>query len=245
VTAGAAGIGMATVERLAGEGAKVAFSDIAVERGKALQERLTSQGFEAMFLDSDGSNEASVARVVEAVVARFGRLDVAINNLGAHAPDDQPGAPLHECTLEGWEGTMRLSLSSTFLGMKHEISAMLASGGGAIANTSSMAGMRVTPFASPAYSAAKAAVIHLTEMAAVLYAKQNIRINAVAPGLTGVSTITKSSEETRARIVAEYHPMGRLISPEAQAAAFAWLCSDEAADVTGLTLPVDGGWAAR
>ncbi|MBV9996717.1 MAG: SDR family oxidoreductase [Caulobacteraceae bacterium] len=246
VTAGASGIGLATVERLAWEGASVAICDIALERGREEQRRLADAGLDVFFIEADAAEEAAVERMVAEVVRRCGRLDVAINNAGGHGPDDRPGTPLHEGSFEGWRATVRWSLDSTFLCMKHEIAAMLKTGGGAIANTSSMAGMRVTQYASPAYTAAKAGVIHLTEMAAILYAKQNIRISAVAPGLTGSPAISgKMAAETRATIVRDFHPMGRLIAPAAQAAAFAWLCCDDAADVTGLTIPVDGGWAAR
>ncbi|MBV9841534.1 MAG: SDR family oxidoreductase [Sphingomonadaceae bacterium] len=246
VTAGASGIGLATVRRLAAEGAAVAFCDIAGERGEAMRRDLAEAGHDALFVPCDATDEGSVVALIDAVVSRFGRLDVAVNVVGGHAAHDRPGPPLHECTLDGWEATVTLCLRSTFLCMKHEIAAMLASGGGAIANTASMAGIRVTPFASPAYTAAKAGVVHLSEMTAVLYARQNIRVNVVAPGLTGTPAIANStSTAMRDAIVAEYHPTGRLIAAEAQAAAFAWLCSDDAADVTGLTVPVDGGWAAR
>jgi len=246
VTAGASGIGLATVERLAAEGATVAFCDIARDRGEAVARGLGEAGRRALFVPCDATDEPAVARMIAEVVERCGRLDVAINNAGGHAQDDRPGAPLHARSLEGWEATVRWCLTSTFICMKHEIAAMLETGGGAIANTSSMAGMRVTPHASPAYTAAKAGVIHLSEMAAVLYAKQNIRVNVVAPGLTGTPAISgKMSAEARAAMVAEFQPMGRLIPPQAQAAAFAWVCSDDAAEVTGLTIPVAGGWAAR
>ena len=131
--------------------------------------------------------------------------------------------------------------------MKYEIEQMLKQGGGVIANTTSLAGVRITPHSTPGYVAAKAAVVHLTRYAAVLYAKDNIRVNVVAPGLTGTPKVLGafSTEQQRNDIAAEFQPMARLMKPEELADAFLWVCSDHATGVTGLNIPVDGGWAAR
>ena len=131
--------------------------------------------------------------------------------------------------------------------MKYEIQQMLKQGGGVIANTTSLAGVRITPHSSPGYVAAKAGVVHLTRYAAVLYAKDNIRVNVIAPGLTATPAVLGAfpTPEARNAIAAEFHPMGRLMTPQELADAFLWVCSDQASGVTGLTIPVDGGWTAK
>lgn len=154
-----------------------------------------------------------------------------------------------------------MSLKTTFLCMKHEIIQMLKQGGGAIANTTSLAGLRVTEnstagyvaakagyiAAKAGYVAAKAGVAHLTRYAAVLYAKDNIRVNVIAPGLTATPTVLNAfpTEATRNAMAGATMPMGRLMTPEELADAFLWACSDQASGITGLTIPVDGGWAAK
>jgi NAD(P)-dependent dehydrogenase (short-subunit alcohol dehydrogenase family) len=153
---------------------------------------------------------------------------------------------LHESTLDGWEGTLSVSLTSVFLAMKHELNQMMKQGGGVIANTSSLAGLRVTFNFSPGYVAAKSGVIHLSEYAAVMYAKHNIRVNVIAPGLTGTPAVLGMFNAVqRNAMAAETQPMGRMMTPEELADAYLWACSSQASGITGLTIPVDGGWAAR
>jgi NAD(P)-dependent dehydrogenase (short-subunit alcohol dehydrogenase family) len=130
--------------------------------------------------------------------------------------------------------------------MKHEIGWMLRAGGGSIVNVSSMAGLHVTPYATAAYSAAKAAVVHLTRYAAVLYAERSIRVNAVAPGLTLTPhAIAALGDEDVTKAIAGFHVIQQGAQPTDQANAIAWLCSDESGMVTGHVLPVDGGWNAK
>jgi NAD(P)-dependent dehydrogenase (short-subunit alcohol dehydrogenase family) len=199
-----------------------------------------------MFVRSDANDEAQVSALIERIVQRWGRLDLAINNVGNMAGGDHSGLALHDTPLEAWEGTLGVSLRSTFLCMKHEIQQMLRQGGGVIANTSSMAGMRVTEHASAAYAAAKAGVIHMSEHAAVLYAANGIRVNVVAPGMTATPAIMQVFGRAKGdEIAAAFQPMRRMVTPEELADAFLWVCSDEASAITGLTIPVDGGWAAR
>jgi NAD(P)-dependent dehydrogenase (short-subunit alcohol dehydrogenase family) len=180
-------------------------------------------------------------------VGRYGRLDVGINNVGNMGKADVLGVRVHDSTWEGFESTLEVSLKTTFLCMKHEIQQMLKQGGGVIANTTSMAGVRITEHSSPGYTAAKAGVVHLTRYAAVLYAKDNIRVNVIAPGLTETPAVVGAFPTAAARkgIASAFHPMERMMSPEELADAFLWVCSSQASGITGLTIPVDGGWNAR
>ncbi len=235
ITAGASGIGEATVRGFAAEGAKVIIADINEDAGNAVADELTKAGCIVRFCKSDATREADAEALVNYAVAEFGRLDIAINNVGNLGAGQSPWDKLHETSLDAWKSTVDLNLTSCFLGMKHQILQMLRQGGGVIANTASMAAMRVSQDAPASYAAAKAGVIHLSEHAAVLYAADNIRINVVAPGLP----LDKQREMAK-----RTQPMGRMMLPEEQAAAFLWVCSDEASGVTGLTIPVAGGWAA-
>ena len=247
VTGGANGIGRATVERLALEGAAVAFCDLAEKEGLQFQAQLTSDGLDVRFLHCDASLEDEVAAAISQVREWRGKLDIGINNIGSTPKGDPRGAAIHELSLETWDRTINFTLRSTLIGMKHQIATFLEQrSAGVIANTSSMAGLRVTPHASAAYSSAKAAIVHLTRFAAVLYAPQNIRVNCLAPGLTLTGpSLRNLSPEARAAARAEFQPLTCEILPEDQAAALAWLCSDDARAVTGCAIPVDGGWAAR
>ena len=247
VTGGASGIGRATVQGLAREGAKVVFTDLGPEAGEALEAELKAGGHDAWFVASDATKEDQVEALIAAIVDRHGRLDVAINMVGNMGAADRLGARIHDASLEGFASTLEVSVTSTFICMKHEIGQMLKQGGGVIANTSSMAGIRVTPHSSAGYVVAKAGVVHMTEYAAVLYAKDNIRINVIAPGLTATPAVLGAfpTEEERNGIAAEFQPLGRMIAPEEQADAFLWVCSDQASAITGHTIPVDGGWAAK
>jgi NAD(P)-dependent dehydrogenase (short-subunit alcohol dehydrogenase family) len=245
ITAGASGIGEATVRGFAAEGAKVIIADINEDAGNTVADELTKAGCIVRFCKSDATREADAEALVNYAVAEFGRLDIAINNVGNLGAGQSPWDKLHETGLDAWKSTVDLNLTSCFLGMKHQILQMLRQGGGVIANTASMAAMRVSQDAPASYAAAKAGVIHLSEHAAVLYAADNIRINVVAPGLTATPAIVAQIPLDKQREMAKRtQPMGRMMLPEEQAAAFLWVCSDEASGVTGLTIPVAGGWAA-
>jgi NAD(P)-dependent dehydrogenase (short-subunit alcohol dehydrogenase family) len=246
VTGGASGIGRATVQGLVREGATVVFTDITSAAGAAYESELQAQGGNVMFVRSDATCEPDVEALMSQIVARYGRLDVGINIVGNMGSADRLGPMLHESTLEGWEGTMAVSLTSAFLSMKHELKQMMSQGSGVIANTSSLAGLRVTLHSTPGYVAAKSGLVHLSEYAAVMYAKYNIRVNVIAPGLTATPAVLGMfSAQQRNAMAAETQPMGRMMTPEELADAFLWVCSSQASGITGLTIPVDGGWAAR
>ena len=239
VTGGGNGIGRATVIALREAGAQVAWTDIvASDRPEADPDQ--------HFIRADATSEPDAARTVAETLAAFGRLDIAVNNVGNFGEGDRWDTGLEDTPLDAWEATVRQCLTSCLLGMKHAIPALRASGGGAIVNVASLAGIRVTRFASPAYAAAKAAVVHLSEHAAVLHAAEAIRVNVVAPGLTLTPNIEASmTPGQRTAIAAEFQPIGRMIRPEEVAAAILWAASPAASGVTGLVIPVDGGWAAK
>lgn len=241
VTAGASGIGEAIVEAFGDAGATVIISDINDEAGMALADRLKERGVPAEYVHSDMTSEAQAQALVEHVVAAHGRLDILVNGVGNIGGGDRPGLMLHEMSAQQWLGTMDVSLTSTFLGMKYALVPMKAQGGGAIVNIASQAGLHVQLEASPAYGSAKAGVIHLTRIAATAYGPSGIRVNAVAPGLTLTPTVARVlSPELQKQMVAHY-PLRRPTLPSEQADAVLYLASDRASMVTGHVISVDGG----
>ena len=245
VTGGARNIGRAVTEAFAREGCRVVFTDLGSDAGPGLETLLKQAGQQAIFRQSDAADEAQVAALVDGIVRSHGRLDIGINNVGGVHPLENKLGPLHEGSLEGWKATLDLSVTSAFLGMKHQIRVMLAQGGGVIANTGSLAGLRVSPNSSPAYAAAKAALTHLSRKAAVAYGPHNIRVNVVAPGVVAPDPTAADSSGPRRSAAEALHSTTRWVTPEEIADAFVWICSDQARSVTGHVLPVDGGWAGR
>lgn len=245
VTGGTKGIGRATVLAFLRAGASVVFTGSSANPGPALEAELRAQGHEARFVQCDSRDEQQVIDLIGRIVALYGRLDIAVNNVGSVAPTDDNMVMVHEASLQGFQDTIDMALRSTFLSMKHELAVMLGQGGGVICNTSSIAGVRVSTVGSPAYHAAKAAVIHLTRKTAIQYAKSNIRVNVVAPGATSTEQVlNRFTREEFDALAGGVHPMGKAVSPEEVAAAFLFLCSDAAASITGHLLPIDGGWTA-
>jgi NAD(P)-dependent dehydrogenase (short-subunit alcohol dehydrogenase family) len=242
VTGGCSGIGKAAVLAFGSCGAKVVISDVDAEAGHVFVAELRGGGAEAIFVRTDVTQAAQVEALIKTALATFGRLDIAHNNVGGGTPNPS----LTELTEAEWDWTFDLCLKSTWLCMKYQIPRMIEQGGGAIVNTSALAGQVVTEKASPAYSAAKAGVIHLTRHAAVTYGKYNIRINSVSPGLTATPAVTASmTEQQIAEVAGQCHPMARMATPQELANAVVWLCSEAASFVNGVNLPVDGGWAAK
>ncbi|MCY1014250.1 SDR family NAD(P)-dependent oxidoreductase [Pyxidicoccus sp. MSG2] len=230
------GIGAATARTFAAEGASVVLAARSEDMLRALAEDIGRGGGTALAVRTDLGDAASVEALVTQTVSRFGRLDCAFNN----AADGHMPGPLATLSVDDFDRSYAVNLRGFFVAMKHEINAMLASGGGgAIVNMSSTAGVNgVRGMAG--YSATKHAVLGLTKSAALDYADRGLRINAVAPGPILTDRLQALPEERRAPIVRAV-PMGRMGAPEEVARTVAWLCSDAASFITGATLAIDGG----
>lgn len=238
VTGGASGIGAAAAVLYAQAGARVVVCDVDRAGGSATVSAIENAGGEAVFVASDVSNEDDVERMVQFVVSTYGRLDCAFNNAGIIGIP----SPLAEMTLDNWQRLQDVNLRSVWLCMKHEITQMLKTGGGAIVNTSSVAGFKAIPTMSH-YVAAKHGVAGLTKTAAVEYAKAGIRANAICPGYiyTPMMNSFFGSMEDKAAHEAACCPMGRHGRPEEVGELAVWLSSDKASYLTGQVIAVDGG----
>ncbi|WP_009629880.1 SDR family oxidoreductase [Synechocystis sp. PCC 7509] len=238
VTGGTSGIGKATALAFGKAGAKVVFSGRREKEGEDTANLIRQSGAECLFVRSDVSSEAEVKALIQKTVEYYGRLDCAFNNAGI----DPPTKPLHEQSVEDFDKLIAINVRGLFLCMKHEIQQMLTQGAGVIVNNSSMGGLIAFPGVSP-YIASKHAVMGLTRSAALDYAKQGIRINAVNPGLIAtdmIDRLSKGNPEQMAPIV----PMGRLGQAEEIAATVVFLCSDAASYITGQPIVIDGGYTA-
>jgi NAD(P)-dependent dehydrogenase (short-subunit alcohol dehydrogenase family) len=241
VTGGASGIGRAVVEAFAEEGAKVAIVDLTEDTGRAAAEAVKAAGGEAFFLQADVSRPEDNERMVRETVERYGALHVACNNAGIGGEAN----PVADYSVEGWQKVIAVNLSSVFYAMKYEIPAMLAAGGGSIVNMASILGA-VGWAQSAGYVAAKHGVVGLTKSAALEYAAQGVRVNAIGPAFIRTPLISAlEQDEALNAMLVSMHPVGRLGEPEEVAALAVFLASDEASFVHGAYLPVDGGFLAR
>lgn len=241
ITGGGAGIGKAAALAFATAGIAVAIASRTEATGEAVAHAIRTSGGSAIWIETDVTQVAAVEAMVAQTVATFGRLDYAFNNAGSGGR----GGWLAEIAEEDWDRTVDGYLKSVFLCMKYEIPAMLASGGGAIVNNSSVDGKRAFPW-DPVYSAAKHGVLGLTKSAAVQYASQGVRINAVCPGwirTPPVEEMLRNDPQLEGAML-QHQPIGRLGRAEEVAQAVLWLCSDAASFVTGAALDVDGGYLA-
>ncbi len=239
VTGAASGIGRATALLFAREGANVVVSDIQEKEGIETVKMIEDKGGTAFFMGCDVANNNDVKQLVARTLDKYGALHGAFNNAGT---EGKP-ALTTECTLENWDTTIDIDLKGIWLCMKYEIPAIIESGGGAIVNCSSIAGL-VGFETIPAYVAAKHGVIGLTQAASLEYAQKNIRINTVCPGPIHTPMLKRFTQGQEATM-AEQDPMGRVGTPEEIAEAVVWLCSSKASYITGQALAIDGGWVSR
>src|SRR5262245_44801909 len=239
ITGGNAGIGRATAIEFAKHGANVVISGRREKEGNAVIAEIKALGGEAIFVKTDVSKDGDVKAMIEQTLETFGRLDFAFNNAGV----EETVTPLPDQTEDTYDQIMDINVKGVWLSLKHEIPAMLKTGGGAIVNNSSIAGL--VGFAMTAvYVASKHAVIGLTKAVAVEYAKQNVRVNAVAPGTIETRMFLDVTPEIK-QLLESTTPIGRVGKPEEIAGTVIWLCSDSASFVTGQTLAIDGGYTAQ
>jgi len=237
VTGGGSGIGRAAAQLFARHGASVLVADRDEHGGQESVELIAAAGGAARFQRVDVADPDEVRAMVAAAVDAFGRLDVALNNAG------MPGtyAALDQQTMADWDRTLAVNLTGVFLSMQAEIAAMVETGGGAIVNTASAAGL--IGFANlPAYVASKHGVVGLTKAVALEFARKNVRVNAVCPGTIRTPMLEGFAGSEEALLgMGRMVPVGRLGTSEEVAEATVWLCSDAASFITGHALSVDGG----
>ena len=237
ITGAASGIGRATALAFAAEGARVAILDRSADTLEAVQASLKDTGREVLTVACDVSSPDQVEGAIKQVIERFGRLDIAFNNAGV----ENKAAPVHEIDLAEWDRILGINLRGTFLCMKHELAQMVKQGGGVVVNTSSGAGIRGVA-GGAAYAASKHAIIGLTRSAALDYAKQNIRVNAVLPGNIETPMMDRFTGGDIQKAI-DLEPVGRLGKPEEIAEAVLWMASDLGGFVTGAATVIDGGWS--
>lgn len=239
ITGGSSGIGRATGIAFAREGAKVVMAARRSEQGEKVVADISAAGGTALFFKTDVTRADEVEALVAKTVKAFGRLDCAFSNAGRSG-----NGPTTEVKEELWDAVIAANLKSVLLCMKYEISAMLAAGGGAIVNNSSINGLFGDPL-RPVYTASKHGVIGLTKSTALEYAQRGIRVNALCPAVIETE-IWKGRgfpfTPEMHRDLGTLHPMHRVGQPEEVADAVMWLCSDAASFITGHSLPIDGGY---
>lgn len=240
ITGAGSGLGKATAHLFAKEGAKVVVSDIDEEAGNEVVKAIEKENGKAFFIKADTSKPEQMEELVKKTVAKYGGLHIAVNNAGIGGAQE----PVADYPIEDWQKVIGINLSGVFYGIKYQIPAMIKSGSGSIINMSSILG-QVGSAGAAGYVAAKHAVVGLTKTAAVDYAKENIRVNAVGPGYvyTGLVNEGAMGKEGITELESK-HPMGRLGKPEEIAEMCLFLASDKSSFSTGDYYPVDGGYLA-
>jgi NAD(P)-dependent dehydrogenase (short-subunit alcohol dehydrogenase family) len=245
ITGGALGLGRATALRMAEEGASVAITDVLEREGAAFADELTDRGLTACFWRLDVSREAEVARVMDAVAGRFGRIDVLVNNAGVAGPDK----PTDQISEAEWDFVQAINVKGVFFCTKHAIRHLRKAGGGSIINLSSIYGLVSAPDVPP-YHASKGAVRLMTKTDALIYAAEKIRVNSIHPGFIWTPMVEgflkgQGDLEEGREAVGALHPLGHMGEPDDIAWGCVYLASDEAKFVTGAELVIDGGYTAH
>ena len=241
ISGGSRGMGAEEARLFAKEGAKVVIGDVLEDEGQRLAAQIGEEGGEALFVALDVTSEAQWQAAVAATVARFGKLDVLVNNAGIGG-----NGTVENTTVEDWDRVMDINAKGVFLGTKVAIPEMRRAGGGSIINISSQLGIVGVDNSSPQYQASKGAVRLLTKATAIQYAQENIRCNSVHPGPI-VTPMTESgrADPDRNRVTLSRIPLGRYGEAEDVAYGVLFLASDESSYMTGSELVIDGGWVAQ
>ncbi|AVH24724.1 glucose 1-dehydrogenase [Nocardia cyriacigeorgica] len=242
ITGATSGVGEAVARRVAAEGAAVVLGARGKEAGGRVAEQIRADGGRAVFVPTDVRNEEEVAALTRVAVDEFGRLDAAFNNVGAVTAY----GPVAEIDDAAWRNELELNLTSVFYGLRHQVPALAASGGGAILNNASNLGVVGMASVAP-YVAAKHGVVGLSRAVALEAADQGVRVNALVSGAVDTPAFRNSMGATPEgeAAIAALHPLGRISRPEEIASLCAYLLSPESSFVTGAALTIDGGFTAK
>lgn len=244
ITGAGSGQGKASAKLFAKEGAKVVIAEWNEENGKRVEQEIVDTGNEAVFIQTDISDESNVTLLVDQVVDMYGRIDILFNNagIGFSSSSKYKMAPLLETPLKDWNDILGINLNGVYLMSKYVLPVMIKQKSGNIVNNSSLNGVLGVTGAD-AYTAAKGGVVALTRVMAVDYGKYNIRVNCICPGAIDTPMIADALKNPEVSKNYETGPLGRVGKPEEIAYAALFLASDESSYVTGLIMPVDGGWS--
>ena len=240
ITGAGSGIGEATALLFAKNGASIALADMDMDGANRVLAAIEKEGGKGMVMKTDVSKPAECEKLVSEAVKKFGRLDLAVNNAGIGGP----AAAIGDYPIDGWDKVIAVNLSGVFYGMRYQIPAMLKNGGGTIVNMASILGKVGFPMSS-AYVSAKHGVVGLTENAALEYATQGVRVNAVGPGFIRTPLLDNNLNAEQLAGIAAMHPMQRLGEANEVAELVLWLVSDKSSFVTGSYYNVDGGYLAH